>query len=220
MARPKGVRNPDFEDKRARLVDALTSFALSTDLERTSLRQFASAAGVAEPTLRHYFTDREGVVKAILARIAERGRPFIAFAATPGQSYAETVRSYLDLSLAGVLHKGFVRAHAFGLIEGMADRELGRAYLEALLEPSLEAIEAKLGPFFPESADPQDARAAAFVLLGAMLMAVIHQRLLGGEEVAKLDVPKFFRRLEEVVLDAFPGEDRTTARSAEPPAPA
>ena len=69
MPRPAGVRNHNFEAKRTALLETLTEFALQDDLRRPSLRQFALAAGASEPTLRHYFRDRQGVVIAILVRI-------------------------------------------------------------------------------------------------------------------------------------------------------
>ncbi|MEO0786583.1 MAG: hypothetical protein AAFY10_12875, partial [Pseudomonadota bacterium] len=83
MPRPAGVRNRDFADKRASLLATLTDFALNSDLRRPSLRQFAIAAEASEPTLRHYFQDRQGVVVAILECIGERGQALWNMIATP-----------------------------------------------------------------------------------------------------------------------------------------
>ena len=69
MPRPAGVRNHDFESKRTALLDTLTQFALEDNMQRPSLRQFAIAARASEPTLRHYFRDRQGLIIAILQYI-------------------------------------------------------------------------------------------------------------------------------------------------------
>ncbi len=214
MARPRGVRNPDFDEKRAALVNALVDHALNTGLTRASLRQFAIAAGVSEPTLRHYFTDRTGVVLAVMEAIAERGDRFMRFAATPLDTYEDSLKSYADLSLAGVKHGGFERAHAFGLIEGVADPKLGEAYLRLLLEPSLAAIEAKITGFIdPEGAKPDEVRAAALMFFAPMLLGVLHQHVLGGREVRPLDMQKYFGLLARGMAGAFP-EHATPASSA------
>ncbi|MEM6850325.1 MAG: hypothetical protein AAF527_01300 [Pseudomonadota bacterium] len=212
MARPKGAKNPDYDDKRGKLVNDLADYALSSDLTRASLRQFAQAASVAEPTLRHYFGDRTGVVRAILEEIGRRAAPFIEIAAAPADTYAASLQGYVDLSLAGLKHGGFARAHAFGLIEGVADKELGAAYLTSLLEPSLAAIERRLAPFVdPGGDDPERTQMAALCLLSPMLIAAIHQRQLGGAETRKIDVPALFQKLAEVISGGFPepaGEPR------------
>ncbi len=204
MPRPRGVRNADFEDKRNALLDRLTDHALNTDLERASLRQFAQAAEVTEPTLRHYFTDRRGVVAAVMARIAERGSPFIALAAEPDADFDTSVKTYVDLCIAGALHAGFARAHAFGIIEGSADPELAKAYTDTLLEPSLQAVESRMKPFVdPDGKDPAQLRAIALALFGPMLVGVLHQRVLGGDEGRPLDMPDFFERLRDAVSKGF-----------------
>ena len=144
MPRPVGVRNKDFVEKRQALLDTLTQFALNADLRRPSLRQFAIAADASEPTLRHYFTDREGVVVAVLENIGRIGGPLWATIATPASDPATAITEYFRVSEAGMRHGGFIRAHAFGLIEGVANEAAGHAYLTYVLEPALSAIAEKL----------------------------------------------------------------------------
>jgi AcrR family transcriptional regulator len=50
-------------------------FALSGEIQRPSLRQLALAAETSEPTLRHYFTDRKGLVIAMMVELGERAQP-------------------------------------------------------------------------------------------------------------------------------------------------
>ncbi len=196
MARPMGVRNHDFEEKRAALLDALTDFALSADLRRPSLRQFAIAVQASEPTLRHYFTDRQGLVIAILENIGQRGAPLWAMVAIPSGSPAQALEEYFRVSEAGMRLGGFIRAHAFGLIEGLADEVAGRAYLEKVLEPALQAISAKLRatPGAPEQESAL--RAAALATLSPLLVMSLHQELLGGSHIAPIGSTETIRHLE------------------------
>ncbi|MEM6626321.1 MAG: hypothetical protein AAGB25_06225 [Pseudomonadota bacterium] len=188
MARPQGVRNRDFDEKRAKLLATLTDYALNSDLKRPSLRQFALAAGASEPTLRHYFVDRAGLVEAILQEIGVRGERIWALARTPSASIEDAVSEYLTLSEGGARHRGFVRAHAFGLIEGLADAEAGRAYAIHVLDPALDAVAEKFRatPEGPQSA--AELRTLGLMLLAPLLLAVMRDEFLKSEIDPDLDL--------------------------------
>jgi len=196
MPRPAGARNHDFDEKRAALLDALTDFALSADLRRPSLRQFAMAVHQSEPTLRHYFHDRQGLVVEILENIGRRATPLWAMVATPSASPEVAFEEYFRISEAGMKLGGFTRAHAFGLIEGLADECAGKAYLEKVLEPALKAVSEKLRgtPGAPD--DDAELRAAALATLSPMLVMSLHQELLGGVTSAPIDSGVTMRHLQ------------------------
>ena len=196
MPRPAGVRNHDFERKRTALLDTLTEFALNDDLRRPSLRQFAIAANASEPTLRHYFKDRQGVVIAILEHINKRALSLWDVISTPSTSSATAVEEYFRVTQAGLTHGGFARAHAFGFVEGMADEIVGKAYLEFLLDPALAAVERKLDgtPDGPKTAEAR--RAAAFLMLSPILVMTLHQQLLGGKDASPLDQNQFLEQMQ------------------------
>lgn len=188
MGRPHGKRNPDYENKRANLVAGLVDYVLAADLVRPSFRQMAAAGSVSEPTLRHYFGERGQVTTSILSELGKRAKPFIDRAAIPFANGESTIRDYIDLCRAGVAHGGFGRAHAFGLIEGLADAQAGEHYLTQLLEPSLAAIEHKVTPFLPNDANPNHKRAMALMIFAPILLLILHQTLLSGDKSAPLDI--------------------------------
>jgi AcrR family transcriptional regulator len=203
MPRPAGARNHDFGEKRLALVDLLTDFALEADLRRPSFRQFAIAANASEPTLRHYFEDRQGVILAILENMGNRGKHIWSLIALPASSQVEAVEQYYRVADAGRRHDLFTRAHAFGLIEGIADEDAGRAYLRYLLEPNLQAIIEKLGATPDSPQTPAALRAAAFAVLAPLLIMSIHQILLGGDKEAPIDSPATFGYLQSWLGSAF-----------------
>lgn len=187
MSRPIGARNQDFETKRAALIDSMTEYALEADLRRPSLRQFAIAARASEPTLRHYFDDRQGVVEAILENMGKRGTRIWEVIAHPASNPIEAIEEYYRIADAGMRYGQFTRAHAFGLIEGVADETAGRAYRKYLLEPGLKSIMDKLEatPNGPVSRDAL--RVAAFAIMAPLLFMSIHQKLLGGDADFPID---------------------------------
>lgn len=196
MPRPAGARNHDFDAKRAALLDALTEFALSADLRRPSLRQFAQAMDVSEPTLRHYFEDRQGLILDILDNIGRKGAPLWALVATPSASPATAFEEYFRISEAGMRLGGFIRAHAFGLIEGLADEAIGKAYLEKVLEPALAAVANKLRATPGAPSDETELRAAALAALSPLLVMSLHQELLGGAQSAPIDSSRVILSLQ------------------------
>lgn len=196
MARTPGARNHDFESKRAALLDILTDFALDGEFHRPSLRQFALAAGTSEPTLRHYFTDRQGLVIAILETIGQRGPAIGIFASVPAPGPTEALQECLRASLDGLRKHGQMRAHAFGLVEGAACPRAGRAYLDHVLEPELGAICRKLEATPGCPREPDTLRAAALATLSPVLVMSLHQDLLGGHVAAPLDGLRVVSHLE------------------------
>jgi AcrR family transcriptional regulator len=213
MPRPLGRRNPDYEEKRERLAQDLADFVLKSELKRTSFRQLAHAGAVAEPTLRHYFGDREGVAAELLRVLADRAAPFINAVAEPGPDLESAVKGYVAASQAGVAHGGFARAHMFGLLEGVADESVGQAYLTQLLEPSLSALEKRLAAHLDGTASPVELRAAALMIFAPMLLAVIHQKLLGGEEAASMDLDKLFQALGDLAQKSLKPDVRSKGAS-------
>jgi len=187
MPRPAGARNHDFEEKRSALVDGLTRFAVTAELRRPSLRQFAIAVEASEPTLRHYFKDRRGVVLAILERMGTFGQAVRKDLASPSDNVADAVKSYYQIAAPGAQFDLYTRAHAFGLIEGIADEATGKAYLKYMLEPALTVITDKLSSTRDAPDSSVKMRAASFAILSPLILIGIHQRLLGGAEEAPLD---------------------------------
>ncbi|MEM1087117.1 MAG: TetR/AcrR family transcriptional regulator [Pseudomonadota bacterium] len=209
MPRPAGVRNHDFEKKRSALLDQLTDFALNDDLRRPSLRQFAIAAGASEPTLRHYFSDRQGVVIAILNHIHDRGLSLWDVIKTPSKDAASAVEEYFRVTQAGLTHGGFARAHAFGLIEGMADEVVGQAYLKALLDPALQAVQSKLEATAGATYQGEAGRSAAFMMLAPILVMTLHQQLLGGSDSSPIESNSFLDQIQKWLVSGLPGKSGT-----------
>ncbi|MFN3834816.1 MAG: TetR/AcrR family transcriptional regulator [Glycocaulis sp.] len=179
--------------RQRELLDMLSAAAVADRSGPVSLRQFAIRAGVSEPTLRHFFGDRQGVVIAILHHFAHQADAWLARSAQPGAGLEASVDGYLQMSLEGFDNSLFVQAHAFALVESIHDPEVARAYLSIVVEPSLQAIERRLAPgISPDGQNPERVRHAALTLYSTMLFAVLHQRLLRGQETRPLNMEAFF----------------------------
>lgn len=190
MARTPGSPNEDHEQKRIALLRALLPHLLVATPERPSLRDLARAAGVQPNTLRHYFGDRDGVVVAVLEQSRRDGAPWIAavgsFAALEPR---QALRTYLGWLVLGWTDGALGGLHGGGLAEALGSAAVGPAYVTAVLEPTLAALEDLLGAWVARGALPAlDRRAAALALLAPALVVLLHQRQLGGAGCRPLDL--------------------------------
>ena len=196
MPPASAAETPAPADRKSELLAILARTAIAERSAPVSLRQFAIRAGVSEPTLRHYFNDRQGVVIAIIGYFADGARDWLARSAEPSKTVAEAVAGYAELAMEGSDTDIFAQAHAFALVESIHDPVVARAYLDTIIEPSLQAIEARLAPALdPDGAAPERVRHAALNLYASVLIAVVHQRLLRGAEARPLDMGRFFSDL-------------------------
>ena len=194
MGRPIGSKNPEYERRRAGLLDAAMP-RLIADHGGTSLNEIAAEVGVSVPTLRHYFKDWSGLVAAALRRQQLHGAPHLARAAVPSSPDLMTSLAQLLGELAQAWRMfGVGRLFAGGLAIGLRDTAAGPAYLDGILEPTLVAVEARLrahaesGTLALAADDAAGLRAAALSLLSPVVLALLHQDALGGAACRALDV--------------------------------
>lgn len=193
MSRPVGTRNPDYEARRRALALAASAALIDADGQPTSLNQLARAAGVTVPTLRHYFGDHDGVVSAALAEAEVQGKPYTEALADPGPlGLEDSLQAFaINLELGWSLGLGHLFASA--LTHGLAHAVRGPAVVDHLLEPTLQALEARLGVHRDrgELVASVDLRAAALALLSPLLLAQLHQVGLDGRRCRPLDLVAF-----------------------------
>ena len=115
------------------------------DVVKSHAADLAEAAAVSVPTLKHYFGDRTGVVSAALRLLGAQGTPWVETIKTP--SSADLRVSLLDVatafSRAWALF-GVGRAVGASLALGMHDAVVGPGTVDGVLEPLVQALEARL----------------------------------------------------------------------------
>ncbi|MFO7562638.1 MAG: TetR/AcrR family transcriptional regulator [Enhygromyxa sp.] len=193
--RTYGAKNADHEAKRAAMVAAIAPVVMRAAPERPSLREMAKAAGVSVNNLRHYFGTRDGVLEAVFAAMGIAGEPYIrralGFTDLPAplglrRLLEEIVAAWTPDKLGGL--------HRSGISEGLGSDELGPAYVEHLLEPTLAVAERMLeiwGERGELAIAEGQLRAAGLALLAPVILALLHQRGLQGDRLRPLDFVGF-----------------------------
>ncbi len=183
MGRKRGSRSHDHAEKRAELAQRVYR-CIAAD-GGTSLHAMAEFTGVSRPTLRHYFGDRDGAVRAALelaGRIGARGvEPIVEIEAETAE---EAVRVALEYVAVAWREHGLARLHRVGLEVGLADVRTGQTYLDFALEPLLDAFAALLARLQAEGrlAADREPRAMAFAAVSPVLLMLLHQSALGGKD--------------------------------------
>lgn len=208
MGRKPGDKNRHHDATRT----ALAQRALGAVLEhgaRVSLHELARTTDVSIPTLKHYFGDRSQVVAAALRSAKESGAPHLARLESPGTLPLEaSVRAAVEeIAAAWVPFIG--RLFTAGMGAGLFDEHAGPGYLDGILEPTTQALEARLrthaerGELAIAPSDGLGLRVAALQLLSPLVVALMHQHALGGTRCRPLDMDAFVRRHVDVYLRGY-----------------
>lgn len=188
MPRKPGDRNRDYLGKRQAILDRLHRALTPPAGPPPSLRDLAYAAGVSVPVLKHYFGNRAAIIAAVMAHQGAEGRPYLAHLARADLPFAASIRAAVGFMAEGLFEARVSDIHAFGLAEGTQDGATGRAYLEHLFEPTLQALEARLAAHVARGEmKPAEPRLAALMLLAPLVLGALHQDHLGGDVVRPLD---------------------------------
>lgn len=95
----------------------------------------------------------------------------------------------LDLIRVGLEHSPLSKIHALGLQAGMGSPVLGPAYLQNLLEPTLRCVEVRIERHQARGElVGREARLMALQLGAPLLLAVLHQHALCGDQPRPLDI--------------------------------
>lgn len=219
--RTYGAKNADHEAKRAKMVAAIAPVVLRAAPERPSLREMSKAAGVSVNNLRHYFGTREGLLEAVFESMAAVGAPYIqralGFTSMP---VAKGLRTLVGQIVMGWTPDGLGGLHRSGISEGLGSETLGPAYIDHVLEPTLGVVEDMLAIWRDRGeVEVPDLRVAALALMAPVVLALLHQRGLGGDGCRPLDIEAFLDAHVAGFLRGYGATAAPTPAPTPPPTP-
>ena len=205
MGRTSGARNTDYVARRNGLLAKLKSRLSLQDGEPSSYRDLAIAAGVSVPTLRHYFGNREQLIKSIFGRALEGGADHLARTQTPEDEDLDlSLHRFLQRLVSGWTAGDLGALHRIGLAEGLRSPTTGLNYLTDVLEPTLRAVETRISHYqLRQLVIDCDVRHAALMLVSPVLLALMHQHDLGGTRCRPLDMDALIREHVKAFVRAY-----------------
>lgn len=197
--RKPGSRDAGYAQKRRELARKVRA-QLVADRGAPSLHGLARATGTSIPTLKHYFGDFRGAVAAALRGVEEDAQVHFHALADPGEKSLEASLRFVAASLAHAWREHGVGAlFAAGLAAGVGDDLTGPAYVDGVLEPTVQAIEQRLRVHAAREelvfsqVDELAVRAASLAFVSPLLVALLHQQELAGVRCRPLDLEAFAR---------------------------
>jgi len=217
VSRPKGSRDIGHEAKRQDLLAKMTLHMVRRDGGRASLRELAAAAEVSVPTLRHYFGDRSQVIDAVLAESLRRGRPGLDAQRQDGRPFEASIRHYAKDLVAALTAPKTVRLgdlFAISLAEGFLDPRIGPSTLTHIVDPTVDALQARLAQHVERGEMiATDLRAAALMLVSPLLLTCLHQQQLCGDETSPLKLEALVEDVAGAFLRAYSVAARPEGRA-------
>jgi TetR/AcrR family fatty acid metabolism transcriptional regulator len=178
--------------RRAQILDAATRVLAESGYHRTSVRDIAREAGIADGTIYLYFSGKQHLLQALIARL---GRiPQADFAAMAGMELRGLATTYLERRFGEI---GELRQLLAAVLpEILADAELREGF-SAGIAPAYEAADAELARRAEQgelgSVDPTLlARVAAATGLGLALLAILEEPVVTDRWA---ELPAFLSRL-------------------------
>ncbi len=215
MARTKGSRNAGYAEQRTDLARKVGGALRLDGGVNASLRELAGQAGTSVATLRHYFKDRDGLLRAVMEGLRADAAPYLAMASQPvfGDVRQSLLKFLQSMSMAWFKY-GVGAMYASTLALGLGSRPVGPSFVNHVLEPLLQTGESLLRAHV-ERGELQiaDVRHASLMFLSPVVLALFHQDSLSGASCRPLNVPAMLTTHVDAFLRAFgPGRPaRATA---------
>lgn len=185
MGRKAGVRNPDYEVRRQGLLDAATDYVLSPDVISPSLRQISFAVGASEPTIKHYFGGRAGLVSEVLANVGKRCTAWREQLRQGFPDVRQAIEDFARVSDSIPENSMLVQANLFALRESLSEPSVFQDYVDFVVEPNIEALAMRLQRSRGGPRNFANARAAAGMIVSNLSMISLRRVMLaGGDKVA------------------------------------
>jgi AcrR family transcriptional regulator len=176
--------------RRTQILDAATQVFAEKGFSRATIRDVATAAGVADGTIYNYFQNKTALLLGLLNRLNETDQRREHFAQSAEMELAEFVHGYIKHRFETLTASG-LDVFQVVLSETLINHELRDRYYGEVVEPTLTLAEQYFRQWAEQGAiaplDPQlTPRALAGMVLGVVMLRLMGDRYL---ETHWQDVP-------------------------------
>jgi AcrR family transcriptional regulator len=168
--------------RRSLILDAATKVFAARGFHRTTIRDVARAAGVADGTIYNYFENKTALLLAIMNRMNETGRRADDLALAAGMDMRAFVRRYFQQRMA-VLTQDGTEAFQVILSEVLVNAELRALYLQQIVEPTFALAEAQFAQLAAAGRVRQLDMPLALRAIAATFLGLLMLRVMGDEQL-------------------------------------
>ena len=168
--------------RRAHILDAATNVFAGRGFHRTTIRDVARAAGVADGTIYNYFENKTALLLGIMNRMNETERRADDLALAAGMDMRQFFRHYFQQRIA-VLTQDGLAAFQVILSEVLVNPELRELYVQQVVEPTFALAEAQFTRLAEAGRIRQIDLPLTLRTIAATFLGLLTLRIMGDPQV-------------------------------------
>ncbi len=169
------------EARRAQILKAAIAVIAEQGFQRTTIKQIAAKAEVADGTIYNYFTNKDDILMAIIAQISEAEVRDIHFAEARQMNFNDFAQEYIAHRMAEV-DAGYPMIKVI-VAETLANPALGRQIYDQIYQPGFDTAEAYFQQLVADGTLPAIDVAMLTRLFAAPIFGLLLLRMFGDEHV-------------------------------------
>ncbi|RQH21789.1 TetR/AcrR family transcriptional regulator, partial [Okeania hirsuta] len=177
------------------LIGAIPEF-LKNGYACTSMDKVAKAAGVSKQTLYSHFTDKEGLFKALVKRIATKKFNFVWSQPLEGEP-EQVLRNLADRLLTNINDTEYLEFVRLIIAESGKYPDLSKLFLTQIAKPAVEILTKYLQEHQELNLD--DPEATAIIFVGSLVYFILNQKILHGMEVMPMEANSYIDNLVALI---------------------
>lgn len=175
---PDPIQQQLIAARRDQILDAATTVFAEKGFSRATIRDVATAAGIADGTIYNYFQNKTALLLGLLVRLNESDRRQEQFEQAAEMDFAEFVQGYVKHRIETVSSSG-LQVFQVVLSEILINRELRDLYFRDVVAPTFALAEQYFGQWAEQGTiAPLDPKLTPRALAG-MVMGMMMLRLMG-----------------------------------------
>jgi AcrR family transcriptional regulator len=183
--------------RRTQILDAAAQVFAARGFHRTTVRDVAKAAGVADGTIYNYFENKTALLLGILDRLNENERRAIDLAQAQATDLRTFTRGYFQNHLLVFANENQELLRVV-LSEVLVNAELRERYLEQIVVPTFVAIMQQLAPLAEQGQLRTENLQFNLQLMSSMLLGVLMARMFDEQSAQST-----WEQLPDVLTNLF-----------------
>jgi AcrR family transcriptional regulator len=184
----KGKFMTDFQEKlkqarRDQIIDAAITVIADKGFQKTTIRDIAGNAGIADGTIYNYFKNKDAIMLGIMSRLTEAEVRDIHFAEAGEMEFSQFTPNYVAHRMREV-DDNFQIFKAI-LPELITNNDLSRKINDELFDPAFAVAEKYMQKLIDDGKMPTADPAIVARLFAAPLFGLLMLRLFGDQHVTE-----------------------------------
>jgi TetR/AcrR family fatty acid metabolism transcriptional regulator len=183
--------------RRAQILDAAAQVFAARGFHRTTVRDVAKAAGVADGTIYNYFENKTALLLGILDRLNENERRAIDLAQAQATDLRAFTHRYFQNHLLVFANENQELLRVV-LSEVLVNAELRERYIQQIVAPTFVGVMQQLAPLAEQGRLRTENLQLTLQLMSSMLLGVLMARMFDEQSAQST-----WEQLPDVLTDLF-----------------